>query len=317
MDNRISYLDRERTTYIETKEVEQDGVRHTVPLIRFMPYKDMEWLEHGFSTRLGGVSEGCFQSMNLSFSRGDVPERVMTNHRIMGKCFGVEPEKMVYSYQTHTTKVLRVNEEHQGMGLVRERDFGEVDGFVTGEPGILLLTSYADCVPLFFADRKNHVIGLSHSGWRGTVNNMAQATVDKLREEYGTRPEDIVAFIGPSICRDCYEVGSDVAEKFYEAYKDTGLVSGKEASGEYVLSEKKTAGSWGLQWNTGTGSGPEKKFYLNLHAANRINMERAGILPENIYLTDICTCCNPELLFSHRASKGQRGALCGYMMIKK
>lgn len=311
MNNRISYLKRERTTYIETKEVEQDGVRYTVPLIKFMPYKDMEWLEHGFSTRLGGVSEGCFQWMNLSFSRGDLPERVMTNHRIMGRCFGVLPEDMVYSYQTHTTRVLRINREHAGMGLVRERNFAEVDGFVTKEPGLLLITSYADCVPLFFADRKNHVIGLSHSGWRGTVNNMARATVDKLWREYGTRPEDIVAFIGPSICRDCYEVGADVAGKFYEAYKDTGLVSDKEAAEEYILSEKKTPGRQSAH------SGPEKKFYLNLHAANRINMERAGILPENIYLTDICTCCNPELLFSHRASKGQRGALCGYMMIKK
>lgn len=121
---------------------------------------------------------------------------------------------------------------------------------------------------------------------------MAQATVDKMSYEFGSRPCDIAAFIGPSICASCYEVGDDVARNFRDRYG---------AESEKILTKKEAAS--------------EDKYYLNLHAANRINMLNAGIPPQNIHVTDICTCCNPELLFSHRASKGKRGGLCGYMMI--
>lgn len=289
------YFNDGRTTYIEEVHLGGTDGERIVPIIRFKPYQDESWLRHGFSTRLGGVSDGIYSSMNLSFSQGDSEELVRRNHGIMAEALEVRLEDMVYSHQTHTTNVLRVTKEHAGMGLTRERNFHDVDGFVTDVPGLMLVTAYADCVPLYFADRRLHVIGLSHSGWRGTVNNMAQATVDKLREEFGSRPDDIVAFIGPSICASCYEVGADVADNFIAAY---GQDAGK------VLSPKKETAA-------------EKKYYLNLHAANRINLLRAGIPQENIYVTDICTCCNPGLLFSHRASKGKRGGLCGYMMINE
>ena len=263
-----------------------------VPVIGFETYRNYTWLTHGFSTRYGGVSDGIYKSMNLSFSQGDDERRVLKNHGIMAKTMGVELADMVYSHQTHTTNVLRVTKEHAGMGFTVTRNFHDVDGFVTDVPGLMLVTAYADCVPLYFADTRLHVIGLSHSGWRGTVNNMAQATVDKMSYEFGSRPCDIAAFIGPSICASCYEVGDDVARNFRDRYG---------AESEKILTKKEAAS--------------EDKYYLNLHAANRINMLNAGISPQNIHVTDICTCCNPELLFSHRASKGKRGGLCGYMMI--
>ena len=302
----MNYLQGRRTTCLEEQRIEFQGNNYNVPVIKFKPFKELGWLEHGFSTREGGISEGIYRSMNLSFSQGDDSEKVMINHGIMGAYFGKTYDSMVYSHQTHTTNVLKVEEEHAGMGFVKERNFKEIDGFVTDCPGILLITAYADCVPLFFADTRLHVIGLSHSGWRGTVNNMAKATVDKLKEEYGSKTEDIIAFIGPSICRNCYEVGEDVAGHFYNAYSDTGLVSYDEAPYEYILSAKPYTKE----------KAATKKYYLNLHAANRINLENAGLLPRNIYTTDICTCCNPDILFSHRASKGKRGGLCGYLMIK-
>lgn len=303
----LKYLQGRRTTCLEEKMIEYQGRQYNVPVIKFKPFIELDWLEHGFSTREGGVSEGIYRSMNLSFSQGDDAEKVMKNHGIMGAYFGKAYDSMIYSHQTHTTNVLKVEEKNAGMGFVKERSFKEVDGFVTNRPGILLITAYADCVPLFFADTRLHVIGLSHSGWRGTVNNMAGVTVDKLKEEYGSKPEDIVAFIGPSICRDCYEVGYDVAEHFYNIYRNTGLVSYDEASQEYILSAKTLEKEKAVT---------EKKYYLNLHAANRVNLENVGLLPNNIYTTDICTCCNPDILFSHRASKGKRGGLCGYLMIK-
>lgn len=292
MNLKVNRLNASGTTYIEEKTVSDGDSEHVVPVICFEPYRNYTWLTHGFSTRYGGVSDGIYKSMNLSFSQGDDERRVLKNHGIMAKTMGVELADMVYSHQTHTTNVLRVTKEHAGMGFTVTRNFHDVDGFVTDVPGLMLVTAYADCVPLYFADTRLHVIGLSHSGWRGTVNNMAQATVDKMSYEFGSRPCDIAAFIGPSICASCYEVGDDVARNFRDRYG---------AESEKILTKKEAAS--------------EDKYYLNLHAANRINMLNAGISPQNIHVTDICTCCNPELLFSHRASKGKRGGLCGYMMI--
>ncbi len=292
MNLKVNRLNASGTTYIEEKTVSDGDSEHVVPVIGFETYRNYTWLTHGFSTRYGGVSDGIYKSMNLSFSQGDDERRVLKNHGIMAKTMGVELADMVYSHQTHTTNVLRVTREHAGMGFTVTRNFHDVDGFVTDVPGLMLVTAYADCVPLYFADTRLHVIGLSHSGWRGTVNNMAQATVDKMSYEFGSRPCDIAAFIGPSICASCYEVGDDVARNFRDRYG---------AESEKILTKKEAAS--------------EDKYYLNLHAANRINMLNAGIPPQNIHVTDICTCCNPELLFSHRASKGKRGGLCGYMMI--
>ena len=292
MNLKVNRLNASGTTYIEEKTVSDVDGEHVVPVIGFETYRNYTWLTHGFSTRYGGVSDGIYKSMNLSFSQGDDERRVLKNHGIMAKTMGVELADMVYSHQTHTTNVLRVTREHAGMGFTVTRNFNDVDGFVTDVPGLMLVTAYADCVPLYFADTRLHVIGLSHSGWRGTVNNMAQATVDKMSYEFGSRPCDIAAFIGPSICASCYEVGDDVARNFRDRYG---------AESEKILTKKEAAS--------------EDKYYLNLHAANRINMLNAGISPQNIHVTDICTCCNPELLFSHRASKGKRGGLCGYMMI--
>ena len=292
MNLKVNRLNASGTTYIEEKTVSDGDSEHEVPVIGFELYRNYTWLTHGFSTRYGGVSDGIYKSMNLSFSQGDDERRVLKNHGIMAKTMGVELADMVYSHQTHTTNVLRVTKEHAGMGFTVTRNFHDVDGLVTDVPGLMLVTAYADCVPLYFADTRLHVIGLSHSGWRGTVNNMAQATVDKMSYEFGSRPCDIAAFIGPSICASCYEVGDDVARNFRDRYG---------AESEKILTKKEAAS--------------EDKYYLNLHAANRINMLNAGISPQNIHVTDICTCCNPELLFSHRASKGKRGGLCGYMMI--
>ncbi len=292
MNLKVNRLNASGTTYIEEKTVSDGDSEHVVPVIGFETYRNYTWLTHGFSTRYGGVSDGIYKSMNLSFSQGDDERRVLKNHCIMAKTMGVELADMVYSHQTHTTNVLRVTREHAGMGFTVTRNFHDVDGFVTDVPGLMLVTAYADCVPLYFADTRLHVIGLSHSGWRGTVNNMAQATVDKMSYEFGSRPCDIAAFIGPSICASCYEIGDDVARNFRDRYG---------AESEKILTKKEAAS--------------EDKYYLNLHAANRINMLNSGISPQNIHVTDICTCCNPELLFSHRASKGKRGGLCGYMMI--
>lgn len=266
-------------------------IQGTVPHITFNNLNGVDFIKHGFSTRLGGVSKGIYSSMNLSFTRGDDEKAVSQNFEIIGNELDMDVNSMVYAMQTHTTNVMKVTKEHCGMGVTRERNFSDVDGLITNEPGVTLVTSYADCVPLFFADTRNKAIGLSHSGWRGMVGNIADVTVKMMEKEYNTDPADIVAFIGPSICHNCYEVSEDVAEQFAKAY-------GTEVF-EDILYIKDNG-----------------KFKLDLWRANYRNFINAGILPENIGITDICTCCNSDLLFSHRASKGMRGGMCGFLTIK-
>lgn len=246
---------------------------------------------HGFSTRIGGVSEGDLATMNLSFTRGDDPERVKENYRRIAAVIGFDENRLVLTHQTHTNHVRVVTEADAGKGYVRNRDYTDIDGLVTNVPNLVLATFYADCVPLFFIDPVHKAIGLSHSGWRGTVSDIAAVTVKTMQKEYGTRPEELLVGIGPSICQDCYEVSEDVIDEF-------------RASCEEKLWPR-------LYQEKGNG-----KYQLNLWEACRQNLLRAGVLPERIEVTDLCTCCNPQLFFSHRASKGKRGNLAGFLMIR-
>ena len=187
---------------------------------------------------------------------------------------------------------MAVDASHCGEGILKPRSFKDIDGIMTNEQGVCLVTSYADCVPLYFVDPVNKAIALSHSGWRGTIGDICSNTLKEMAKLYGTRPEDVTACIGPSICADCYEVGSDVADVFLEAYgPDSGVV---------------------LPHNGGIPG----KYQLDLTKACFLNMKNAGIREENISLPDICTCCNGDILHSHRASKGKRGGLCAFLMIR-
>lgn len=246
-------------------------------------------VKHCFTTRLGGVSKGIFESLNLSFSRGDDSEAVRENFRRVSQALGTEYGNFVFTDQTHTTNVRRVGREDAGKGLTRERSYTDVDGLITNEPGIVLSTFYADCVPLYFVDVKHRAIGLSHSGWRGTVGRMGRKTLEAMRAEYQTEPQDVICAIGPSICQSCYEVSSDVAEAFaaeFPAYE-----------GE-ILEEK--------------GNG---KYQLDLWRANERVLLDAGVRREHIAVTDLCTCCHPKLLFSHRATQGKRGNLGAFLCL--
>lgn len=278
----------------KNRECETVKEKHAngVPYLYFPALEETGCVVNGFSTRLGGVSRGDWATMNFSFTRGDDPEAVRENYRRMAAALGVDVNRMVLSHQTHTTNVRRVTEEDAGKGVVRERDYTDVDGLITDVPGITLVTFYADCVPLYFVDPVRGAIGLSHSGWRGTVNRMGRVTVEAMGKAFGSDPKDIVACIGPSICRDCYEVGPEVAEAFENAFEP--------AKHSEILEEK-----------------PDGKFLLDLWRANAIVMEEAGILPERIHVTDICTHCNPELLYSHRRTGERRGNLCAFLSLKK
>ena len=269
-----------------------DEVEKETPYLEYPLFQKTGIVTSAFSTRLGGVSEGYYSSLNLSFDRGDDPLKVLENFKRIGASMGVKVEDMVLSKQTHTTNVRVVTAEDKGKGIVKERNYTDVDGMITNVPGICLVTSYADCVPLYFVDPVKKVIGLSHSGWRGTVGKIGKVTVEKMEEEFGCDPADILGAVGPSICQDCYEVSEDVIEKFRENYDENLWPE--------IFYQKENG-----------------KYQLNLWKANESVFLESGILPEHIAVTNVCTHCNPDILFSHRTTGNERGTLSAFLALKK
>ena len=271
----ITYINQDKTTEIK----EENGVPYIV-------FKNLELpgIVHGFSTRLGGVSEGIYSTMNLSFHRGDDMDAVMENHRRLAQAVGYDYRRLVFSDQVHETVIRKITEEDAGKGITRESDITETDGLMTNVKDLPLITFYADCVPVFFYDPVKEVVAMNHSGWRGTVKNISLHMVEALNKEYGCEASDLICAVGPSI-------SEDVAEAFQDAYLPE----------QYDKMTKKI------------GNG---KYLLDLHRANYYNLTGAGILPDHINVTDICTCCNPDFLFSHRASHGKRGNLGAVIMLK-
>ena len=206
----------------EYLQKDTQGNEYVLPLLKYPLLEQTGIVEHCFTTRLGGVSEDIFSTLNFSFSRGDHPEAVMENYRRVAETFGKQVEDFICTDQTHTTTVLQVGKEESGYGVTKERPYTDVDGLITNEPGVILSTFYADCVPLYVVDPVNKAIGLSHSGWRGTVGRMGQKTLEAMTAAFGTKPEDVYAAVGPSICQECYEISEDVAEHFYQEFEGHG-----------------------------------------------------------------------------------------------
>lgn len=268
-----------------------DEVEKKTPYLEYPLFQETGIVTSAFSTRLGGVSEGYYSSLNLSFDRGDDPARVLENFKRIGASMGVAVEDMVLSKQTHTTNVRVVTKEDKGKGVMRERNYTDVDGMITNVPGICLVTSYADCVPLYFVDPVKKAIGLSHSGWRGTVGKIGKNTVQLMQENFGSKPEDLLAAVGPSVCMDCYEVSEDVIEQFKEVF------------------EKK-------YWEDLFYKKENGKYQLNLWKANELIFLESGILPEHMAITNVCTHCNSKILYSHRTMGNNRGNLCAFLALK-
>lgn len=264
-----------------------------VPYITFPSLSRIPFIKHGFSTRLGGVSEGIFSSLNFGVDTSpyqDDPANIKENYKRIAESIGVDINSFVLSKQVHKTNIRVVDENDRGKGIFTPTDYTEIDGLITNKPNITLVTKYADCVPLFFVDPKNKAIGLTHSGWRGTVKKIGKVTVEEMRKAFGSNPENLIAVVGPSICPDCYEIGEEVAEEFKKAFPYT----------------------WeqGILVDKGNG-----KYQCNLWAANHTVLSEAGLSPANIHISGVCTCCNSNLLFSHRKTSGKRGSLAAFLAI--
>ena len=278
-----------------TVPVMEQRVQNGMDYLVFPAFEKTGIVDHMFASRIGGVSKGCYAESNFSYTRGDIKENVDENYRriadIMGH--GRTLTDFVSTYQTHTTNVRLVTDADRGKGIIKERDYVDVDGLITDIPGIILVTYHADCTPLYFVDPVHHAIGLSHSGWKGTAGRMGQKTLEAMQDAFGTDSSDCLCGIGPSICGSCYEVGEDVAGIFQNNY-------GKLLE-QYPILRKKENG----------------KYNLDLWLANRMILEKGGVPSDQISVTDVCTCCNSSYLFSHRVDHDRRGNLAAFLTLKQ
>lgn len=287
--NRFVFYNHQETEYFTVPGFGQDGD-----------------IVHVFTTRVGGVSEGYFASLN--FKKDDNLLHVLENYGRVAQIFQRDINNFVTTDQTHTTNIRVVNRKDKGKGVTIPRDYSDVDGLITNEKNLILSCFTADCVPILFYDPQRKVIGAVHSGWRGTVERIGERAVQIMYKEFQCDLKDIKVAIGPSICKGCYEISEDVAKRFKEGYwgdlqnkliceklYDTGLYPEKD----WLTSGKE-----------------ENKYQLDLWLANLVLLCRAGVLPENISVTDVCTCCNSDYLFSHRATGGNRGNLGAFIMLK-
>lgn len=248
-------------------------------------------VSHGFSTRKGGVSTRQYGTLNLGFNKGDSSDAVMENFLRFCRVLDIDPYDTVFSDQVHGDKVAVVGIGDRGKGAFRESDILQADGLMTGEKQVALVTFYADCVPLFFLDPIRRAIALSHAGWRGTVACIGAKTLESMRQQFGTRPEECLIGIGPSIGPCCFEVDPPVAQQFAEIF----------AKYEDIIIKP--------------GSQPGK-YRIDLWMANALQLKEMGVPPRNITVAGMCTSCRQDLFFSHRRDKGNTGRMVAMLMLK-
>ncbi|GFN30411.1 peptidoglycan editing factor PgeF [Paenibacillus xylaniclasticus] len=262
-------------------------------------------LTAGFTTRLGGVSGKPWASLNMGLHVGDKNEAVVENRRLLTEAIGWPFESFTCAEQVHSDHVQVVKAEDAGRGRdSRQTAFQHTDALVTNVPGVLLASFYADCVPLYFYDPENNAVGLAHAGWKGTAAEIAIRTVETMREHYGTDPAKLYGAIGPAIGVCCYEVDGAVIGRMEELCRsfsyNTATFDSSAAAIERMVQHK--------------GGG---KAMLDLKEINRHIMIKAGILPIHIELTNWCTSCSNDLLYSHRAEHGATGRMASWIGIEK
>lgn len=264
------------------------NISDALAYLTFDVLDDIPFVRHAFSSRLGGVSTGEFKSMNMSFGRGDSDENVIENYKRLCKAVGIKYETLTASAQDHHTFVRRVTPDERGIGIYRPKDMQSVDGLITNDPEVALVTYYADCTPLLFVDVKNKAIGSAHAGWRGTVGRIGEKVVQKMGEEFGTAPEELVVTVGPAIGKCCYEVDEPVAKQFY---------------------------ALGLECERFVFPKEGGKYMIDLLETNKRILMAAGVPETNITKSDVCTKCNADLVWSHRATGGRRGGMCAILSV--
>jgi YfiH family protein len=266
-------------------------------ILELAPLRKLLWLVHGFSTRPGGVSSlESEKVLNLGFMEWDTREHVLENRRLFQSALSAGNLELIPLKQIHSD-VIRVFSQ-PAVNLCKG------DASATERTGLLLGIQTADCVPILLVDPKKRAIAAVHAGWRGTLDRITQKAVGRMQFEFGSKPADLLAAIGPSIGPCCYEVAADFVTKFTAQFADAADYFDEPRSGEEPNP---------LQWLNMKPPGhqpPPKNVHLNLRKANRSQLLAAGLLAKNIFVSDLCTACHTGLLFSHR----REGPLSGRLM---
>jgi hypothetical protein len=243
---------------------------------------------HAFTTRLGGMSAAPYESLNLGFHVGDTPGDVAANRERVCRLLGAGLSQLVAGRQVHGNRVITVDASRAGRGALSGEDaLPGVDALVTAEPGVLLSSYYADCVPLFFLDPVRRVVALAHAGWKGTVLRIGAETVRHMEEHHGCRAGDILAAVGPAIGSCCYEVDQPVIEAARSC----------------------------LPGRVPARPGRPGRWLLDLPEMNRLILLEAGIRPGHITMAGYCTACRGDLFYSHRAQNGRTGRMASLIML--
>ena len=266
------------------KRHDRDGLIYfTVP-----SFDQTGLVKHCFTTKVGGMSSGRVKGLNLGFSRPDTRESVVANFEKLCSVLGLDRKSLVLSHQVHGTSIRQVTAGDAGKGIWRDSDIKNTDGLITNKRGLTHINFYADCEPLFFLDPQRQAIGLSHAGWKGTVAGIARETVVGMKDAFASKPEDILVGIGPSICRDCYEVDGPVISRLQENLGD---------------------------WRDVTVSLGKDKYLLDLQSTNKALLRKAGVKEQNITDSRLCTRCNSELFYSYRREGKDAGSLAALMQL--
>lgn len=247
----------------------------------FDSFKEINFIRHCFSTKVGGISKDEFSELNLGFNRGDSNVNVLINFFLQFKAVGLSGN-MVSSKQVHDKKVFLAKKEDMYKNLEG------YDSFVTKEKKLMLTTFHADCIPVFFVDIKKQVIGLAHSGWRGTLANISIEVIKKMQNEFLSSLEDIRIGIGPSICLECFEVDEDVLNLFKNKYNFIN---------EYFFEKG-------------------EKFHLDLKNIIKKNLIDYGIQSNQIEVSGLCTKCREDLFYSHRRDGIKRGSMAAFIELR-
>lgn len=257
--------------------------------IKYFTFEKMNNIKHCFSTRVGGVSEGCYKSLNLAF-RQDSRENVLENYRRICSVIGVDYKNTFWTKQVHTDRIVRACESDRGKGLFYDRQEEGYDALITNVKDVVLTGFSADCVLIFFYDPVNEAVGIAHSGWRGTVLKIGAKTVKAMGREFGTLPGDLICGIAPAIGKCCFQVDKPVVDEFLANIQDCG---------EFIIKDDSCKG----------------KYYIDLHSINEMILMNAGVKKENIENSRICTKCNSDLFFSHRLMGNERGSMAGMISL--
>ena len=273
-------------------EVTRDGIRY----FTFEGFEAQRGLTALVTSRHGGVSEGPYASLNLGGKTGDDPELVRKNRARTAALFGKEAKQLHFAKQVHGANVAHIPTGYEGGAS------DDTDALVTNSTQTPLVILTADCAAVFFFDPVHYAIGVAHAGWRGTVANIAVHTLERMGDVFCSKPQDLIAGIGPCIGPCCYEVGDEVifaVEARLPNYTEEILVDPDMAS----------AGSFRASVNEG-------RRHFDLWRANEVLLIDAGVPEQNIDIARLCTACHTDLFYSHRAEKGVTGRFGGFMMLR-